>query len=370
MTLILIFITFETLVSATGYSISSSGDDTNNNGLSSSTPWKTLIKVNSIFPTLKPGDRVLFKCGDTFYGTLNISASGASNNPIEISAYGTAVATVITGFTDISGSWIRHSGNIWKKAVTKSSDIRYLNIGGVNYLMGRYPNTGRNIITTGGSTSSIQDNVNLTQANDYWNGAEIVCRPNPWAHERQHVTDFEQATNKLTFTAGTYTTQAGFGYFLQNHINCLDNNGDWCWDGSYIYMYNSSNPNSLSIKVSTYDYGIYNSSFDYLTINNLYITGYNVSGIYIKDSDYNIINTNSITRSVIGIYGDNSDYLDIINNKVRYCGFQGITSVRSNHLDIGSNTALDGFLDEIAIYNRVISVDSLYNSGTGRSYPF
>ncbi|MBR9777628.1 MAG: hypothetical protein GYB55_22430, partial [Cytophagales bacterium] len=41
------------------------------------TPWKSIDKVNSLFNYLKPGDAILFNRGETFYGTLHISASGS-----------------------------------------------------------------------------------------------------------------------------------------------------------------------------------------------------------------------------------------------------------------------------------------------------
>src|ERR1035437_5600261 len=77
--LIAIFLVLSTIASATDYYISSSGNDSNN-GLSSSTPWKTITKVNSSFSTLKPGDRILFNRGDTFYGTLIVNGSGDAIN--------------------------------------------------------------------------------------------------------------------------------------------------------------------------------------------------------------------------------------------------------------------------------------------------
>ena len=53
------------------------------------TPWKTLNKLNSFFSSLKPGDSVLFKRGDIFYGSIAITKSGTSSLPIVLSAYGT-----------------------------------------------------------------------------------------------------------------------------------------------------------------------------------------------------------------------------------------------------------------------------------------
>ena len=59
----------------TTYYVSSSGGLDSNNGLSESTPFKTIGKVNSL--SLQPGDRALFKCGDTWQAEqLVLSESG------------------------------------------------------------------------------------------------------------------------------------------------------------------------------------------------------------------------------------------------------------------------------------------------------
>jgi hypothetical protein len=54
--LLFIFIVLCTIASATDYYISSSdGDDILNNGLSPSTPWETINKVNFCISTMNPG---------------------------------------------------------------------------------------------------------------------------------------------------------------------------------------------------------------------------------------------------------------------------------------------------------------------------
>ncbi len=71
-----------------------SGNDANN-GTSSSTPWKTLTKVNST--TFAAEDSILFKCGQTWTGQLYPKGTGSSGKPITIGKYGTGTAPVING---------------------------------------------------------------------------------------------------------------------------------------------------------------------------------------------------------------------------------------------------------------------------------
>jgi hypothetical protein len=84
------------------YHISVSGSDDNPGTLKE--PLKSIEKVNTL--RLKPGDKILFKGGEIFPGTLSLSLDGTSAEPVVIGAYGegkalisggTAEAVVITG---------------------------------------------------------------------------------------------------------------------------------------------------------------------------------------------------------------------------------------------------------------------------------
>ncbi|HEY9343627.1 MAG TPA: hypothetical protein VIQ23_18770, partial [Hanamia sp.] len=79
--LLLPFIIFGLSANATDYYVSANGNDANN-GTSTSTPWRTLNKVNSYFSSLQPGDRVLLNRGDVFYGSITVNKSGTSGSPI------------------------------------------------------------------------------------------------------------------------------------------------------------------------------------------------------------------------------------------------------------------------------------------------
>ena len=69
------------------YYISNSGKDSNN-GLSETTPWQTISKVNSSMSKFKSGDNIYFKCGDSFTGRLNITCVGNSSAQVNFATYG------------------------------------------------------------------------------------------------------------------------------------------------------------------------------------------------------------------------------------------------------------------------------------------
>src|SRR5690349_9459510 len=90
---------------ATNYYFSSSqGDDSRSfsDAQNSSTPWKSIDKLNAIFPSLQPGDKILFKSGNTFYGAIVTGQSGTSSAPITFSSYGSGAKPVISGFTTLT----------------------------------------------------------------------------------------------------------------------------------------------------------------------------------------------------------------------------------------------------------------------------
>ena len=91
--LLLPFIFFGFTANATNYYISSSSGNDANAGTSPGSAWQSLAKLNSTFNQFIPGDSILFKRGDTFYGSITISRSGASGSPITIGAYGTRSKT-------------------------------------------------------------------------------------------------------------------------------------------------------------------------------------------------------------------------------------------------------------------------------------
>ena len=90
-------------VYATQYYVSSSNGNDSNNGLSIESPWATLAHVSSA--NILPGDNINFKSGDTFVGQLKPGYSGAENNPIKFTQYGTGDKPIINGSTGVNGDF-------------------------------------------------------------------------------------------------------------------------------------------------------------------------------------------------------------------------------------------------------------------------
>ena len=84
--LLVVFTTLCFVANATTYYISASGNDANN-GISISTPWKTISRVNS--RSFFAGDSILFRNGDIWRETLVVPSSGSAGAYITFSSYGT-----------------------------------------------------------------------------------------------------------------------------------------------------------------------------------------------------------------------------------------------------------------------------------------
>src|SRR3954471_551460 len=125
----------------TYYFSSSQGDDSRSSSQaqSSSTPWKSIDKLNSFFSNINPGDRILFKSGDIFYGAISTNKSGTSSAPITFSSYGSGSKPVISGLTTIT-SWTSLGNGIYESnALPTGSQLNMVIINGKEYAMGRYP---------------------------------------------------------------------------------------------------------------------------------------------------------------------------------------------------------------------------------------
>ncbi len=86
------------------------GDD-DNLGTTVDSPWKTLDKVQSM--TFEPGEKILFKRGSSYSGSVTIEDNGTEEKPITITAYGSGDAPKFTNpdFHDSYGNVFHITGD-------------------------------------------------------------------------------------------------------------------------------------------------------------------------------------------------------------------------------------------------------------------
>ena len=376
--IVVLLCALSTVVRATDYYVSSSGNDSAN-GLTSSTPWQSISKVNSVFSSLNPGDRILFKKGERFYGALQISRSGSSGSPITLSAYGTGANPVISGFTAITG-WSNYGSGIYSKAISCQSRPNMVTVNDVNTPIGKWPNTGFLFIDSHASNTSISD-ANLPSSPD-WTGAEVVIRKNEYIWDRNKITAHSGTT--LQYTSGSYYNAIdGYGYFIQNSLKTLDQQGEWYYDGSTFYMYfGSASPASYVVKVSSIDQLASLLDKNYITFENLAFEGANLYALQISNSDYVTVKNCQINftggNAIFGPWNGTSPNCTISNNiisnsnnnAIRLMGNHTTATVSNNTITktgliIGMGQSGDGTYNAIDVYGDggLVQYNTVENSG-------
>ena len=95
------------VLAATYYVDVSNGND-NNNGLSTASALQSVSGANGL--SLDAGDSLLFRAGQTFAGTLSISADGSQQQPIQVGAFGSANSQPLLYAISITGDWVTING--------------------------------------------------------------------------------------------------------------------------------------------------------------------------------------------------------------------------------------------------------------------
>ena len=305
------------------------------------TPWKTISKLNSFMPQLKPGDSILFKTGDIFYGSIAITVSGKANNPVVFGSYGKGAKPVITGFSKFS-NWQNVASNIYQcTSPLLHKKINMVLVNNIQQAPGRYPNNGYLTYESCNSNISITDNQ--LNASPNWAGGDVIIKKNRWVIDRNYITSHNGTT--ISYTSQTSAVaNPGFGYFISNHPAALDVNGEWYSQpsGNKVGVYTNKANGLKNILFTTLDTLLCINNKAYISFNNLAFKGanlnaidlYKASNIIINkcEADFsglnalNLINSNNITVSYCTIDHTNNIALNAGNTTGGTFAFNTITN--------------------------------------------
>jgi hypothetical protein len=286
------------------------------------TPWKSIEKVNTFSSSLKPGDAILFKRGETFYGTLHMKSSGTSTSPIRIGAYGSGPKPIITSFQTIKG-WKSIGNGIFESTESLNSNaVQVLLINGLLQNMGRYPNAGNpndGYLTI----TQIGNNVISSEQLDHspsWTDGEVVIRAKEWIINKYKIGSHLGNQIHYNGAISVYKPDVGYGFFIQNHLRTLDLFGEWYFNPSTekmnVYL-GSASPSEVVIKASTLDH--------------LLTKDYNVGNITIENIKFEGANGSTI-------YFEGGENIRIIDSEIEYSGEDGIQALSVLNLEIARNS--------------------------------
>lgn len=280
-------------VSATNYYFSTSGDDLLNSGTSSSSPYKTITKLNTL--SLSAGDTVFFKCGEIFRGEINLNYSGTSTSKIVFTSYDSGTQPIISG-ADVVQTWVLN-GSIYEAVIAKKTNNFFIN--NKEQTIARYPNNNRYLSLDSAQKNYLKDASLNSLPSSYISNSWVCVHTAQWCWEKSAVSSYINASNQINYTTPMKLIALNnYGYFLYDNINLLDTATEWKYDsvaGKIYYMPETAiNPNTQTCEASVYSNGIsINSSASYITISNLQFDKQMNAGVSINSiSNHHISITN------------------------------------------------------------------------------
>jgi parallel beta-helix repeat protein len=319
-------------IESSTYYVSSSGNDASD-GKTINTAWKTIDKVNASMGNIEAGETILFRKGDTFYGTLNITKSGTAGNPITFGAYSTGEDPKITGFTTITSGWTNEGSGVYSRDISADQQTNMVVIDGSQYGMGRYPK-GTTYLTyeSHDGSLSITDNQLANEPN--WTGADVVIRQTYWLQGRYKIIEHDGST--IVYNDGSRPDAYDYiydnmGYFFQNDLSTLymsPTYGEWYHDtiSQKLYVYFGSDPGSTEVKVATKGNLFQGNTYDYLTLNNLSFIGCTSTAVNFTEYNCSNITITDCSIKYAGLSGisDPGANTNITNNTIDRCNESGI----------------------------------------------
>jgi len=331
------------------YYVANNGSDTNN-GLSPSSPWRTIGKVNTALNSgvITLGDDIYFKRGDIFSGELNLLVGGSSSNYMIIGAYGTGVRPIIEN-SGASGNgnciilWYYTSGYY------TIQDLHFMDTTGTKEAISIYGDAYNkdfnNIIIRnvygegiGGDLIFMSNTMNYTIENCEGNECTIVSYgdvDNRQSNGRVlNCTVYNAVGDGFTLhRAGSDTTNDDAG---SNHLfyNCTVYG---CKDGFDI----SAGQNVILDSCRVWDCQsigiIIDHDIENVTIQNCIVNNSNSSGIAIADSSNVIVRNNKVWNTTDG----SALYIATSDNSYGWADE-------------------DGYIENLTVYNNVFIYPSTF----------
>lgn len=372
---------------ATYYLSSTRGDDRHSPSevQNRQTPWQSLQRLNQFIPELAPGDSVLLKRGDVFYGTLQLKKSGSPEKPIVFAPYGEGALPVITGLSALT-DWESQGSGIYSVELPAGiGPIQVLTLDGAPQPIGRYPNSdepNKGYLIPEALPAKNQVRHEVFQGPWNWVGAELVMRKNHWIIDRQKIVS--QEGNTLTFLPGSdYETKKGYGFFIQNHRNTLDQHGEWYQDQTshrlYLYL-KDANPEVVKIEVGTLENLVTTlPNTRHVVLYGLHLRGANGTALLIRGGSHFRFSSGKIEHSgENAVLAQNMDHLVLEQSEIRNAYNSGIylrsgnfqATIRDNRIantflfpGMGQNGDNNGFALFSISDADTIARNSIVNSG-------
>ena len=357
-------------VAATYYVDASTGNDSNN-GLSEATPWRSLNRVNNpqnYNPPVafQPGDQILLKRGETWYGGIWFKYSGEEGNPITIGAYGSAdEQPLLIGTYWATISWENATGNIYR-----TTNPSWSTDPGILFYQG-IPRPSIATIESATPVDNIRPGAVLVQKSPYY-GNFWITAVNTQTRKLYGITFFTDAEKYWLANSSVQVRQIdeNTGREVTTDITISENGGlhvepesltapgQWYWDPAEhaIYLYAENANLAAGAKLGQSTWGVVVNGFDYITVQDITFRGFKEVGAY-------FVNATGITIDNINIYGvgTNGHMTGILLNEVRN------SKVENSRVEYALRTGISIYswrLEADLASNNTVSGNHIINSGS------
>lgn len=270
----------------TFYVSESGGDDATGDGTQDH-PWRTIQKAAD---AVIAGDTVIIRQG--IYREMVVPAeSGIEGHPITFRA-APGEEVVISGTDAVSG-WTFEAGNVYRaEAIMELGHENQVFVDGKMVLEARWPDAGGASLDRllEFETATMDVNTSPTRIRDAelpdwdWSGASVwVSSDHRWLSWTGRVTGFGAGyldIENRADAAGNHLAKEGGSYYVFGARAALDAEGEWFYDGEYLYLWapGGGNPEGrVEAKRRTY-------AFDLADKAHIHIEGIGVRGATIRYS--------------------------------------------------------------------------------------
>ena len=347
------------LCNATTYYVDATNGKDYNNGLSQTTAWNTMAKVNA--SKFEPGDQIFFKRGGVWNEQLNVPSSGTSNSRIIFGAYGEGENPAINGTMILNNAVIISNKNyiIIESLLLENTNNDALLIGGTSHHItvqncemrnsykgiGIYDAAGggnifqnniiHNVVRDGISghphTGSSLGNETIVKRNTIYKAGRfgMFCRVNYWIIEENRIYDSGQNAELgingecigIEIYSASLTDGTGCNNIVRRNtifgIKSAGNEGSaleadrWCKNNEFYYnlAYNNDGPG-----ITIYDAPnskVYNNTF--------WNNSLNSSGELVHPGEIRLVSTsagltaNTVVKNNIGYTMQQKGYVIFVD---------------------------------------------------------
>ena len=282
--IIILFLSFNSLPSATFYVDGDRGSDTNSGTLDM--PFATIQKAAE---KMQAGDVCLIRQG-LYREKVRPTASGTAGSPIRFQAYGNETV-YITGTDPVPPNlWQVHEGSIYKADMADIGRVSQVFVDEQRMEIARFPNNSHDLMKPvwgTAKTAIARQKPALTQFTDPLLGqtgadftdADIwLLTGRKWVAFSSRVASHSGETIEFVFpgeaTNDAYKPQAGSTYFITGLLECLDVEREWFYDSRqrilYFHAPGGADPGALNVQVRTREWGFDAANRDYIEIENIH----------------------------------------------------------------------------------------------------